>query len=312
MSYTRGSTLRGPAIITFGGQNIRTKGDIKVSVGIETLPIESSEYPQLDERMREIAIRLEFTPVGQVNADLLPVLFPALEMTPGDSLFGDTDAAAVITPLTGSEPLTLHCCAVTKMPDIIVSATKTTLGSMVITAILANGKEWNDVAARLTIAASGEVPAVGTLDPATIPTNAARIKWGEASPWNALSSREGVVVAFELQTDNDEVDEYGVVDMIHAGLTAAAKLTPMGCNVQQALAKVAVQGSGVSRGASMAARAMQLEIESAVAGGLKVTMPTAALKSVPLLYGRATPRFADFDFVSLPTTGTVATVEIVE
>lgn len=311
MAYTRGSTVRGPAIITLGDVNIRTKGDVKVNMAFDTFDIESSEYPRLDERISNIPITIEFEPVGQVDSDLLPVLFALLSMDIGESLFGESDTACVITPLTGLEPITFHCAAITKMPNIIVSATKTTLGAMTITAILANATDWTDAAARLTIAASGDVPDVGTLDPTTIPTNPARIKWGEDSPWSVLQSREGVTVSFDIQTANDETDEFGLVDMVLSGIVARASLSPMGCNAQQAIAKLALQGSGVRRGASLAGRAMQLEIESAYAGGLKVVMPYAALKTAPLLYGRTVPRFGEFEFVSLPSTGAVATVTLV-
>jgi hypothetical protein len=44
---------------------------------------------------------------------------------------------------------------------------------------------------------------------------------------------------------------------------------------------------------------------------LRVTIPQAALKSLPLVYGRTSPRFADIELVSLPTDGVVAEVEIV-
>ena len=181
---------------------------------------------------------------------------------------------------------------------------------MTITAILKNTTAWSDAAARLTVA-SVTAPTLSAIDPTTIPTNPAKIKWGSTAPWTTLQSREGVTISFDMQTDDDVTDEDGLVDMVLAGITAKATLSPMGCSAAQAITAFALQGTGVVRGASLAARAMQLEIESALVGGLKVVMPKATLKSLPLLYGRTSPRFGDMEFVSLPTSGTVAAVTIV-
>ena len=310
MSYPRGSTLRGPALIALGSTTIRTKGDVKVTLSLETFNIESSEYPVLDERLSGIPVTIDFEPVGEVSSDLVSAMFAPLSAVIGSSLFGTSDVACTITPLSGTDKITFHCAAITKMTDIIISATKTSLGSMTITAILKNTTAWSNAAARLTVA-TVTAPTVAAIDPADIPTNPAKIKWGATAPWTTLQSREGVTVSFDMQTDDDITDEDGLVDMVLSGITAKATLSPMGCSAAQAITAFALQGSGVVRGASLAARALQLEIESASVGGLKVVMPTATLKNLPLLYGRTSPRFGDFEFVSLPTTGTVATISIV-
>lgn len=311
MAYTRNSTIRGPAIVTVGSNHIRTKGDVKVSIGLDTFGIETAEYGKIDERLSNVPIRIEFEPVGLVSAGQIALFYAPLALTLGESLFGDSDVACTITPLTGLEPVTFHAAGILKMPDIFISATKTTFGPISIGAILKNSTDWTDAAARLTTAATGDVPVVGDFDLTMIPTYAARIKWGDVSPWSVLQSREGVAISFDMQTEPDSTDEDGIVDYILSGMSAKATFSPMGCNVQQMIAKLAVQGSGVMRGASLAGRAMQLEVESAVAGGLKVTIPKAALKSAPMLYGPKSPRFGDVELISLPSTGTVATVEIV-
>jgi hypothetical protein len=308
--YTRGSTLRGPAIITLGTTQIRAK-DIKVNMGFETFNVPSEISERADERITGVPVTIEFTPIGVITAGIITALWGNLSSAIGTELFGTSDTACIITPLTGLEQITFHCAAITKMPDIIISATKTSIGSMVITCILKNATEWTDAAARLTVAASVSAPS-SALDMTTIPTNAARIQWGEDSPWTTLQSREGVTVSFNMATDNDITDEFGLVGMALAGIDASAKFSPMGCNVTQALTKLALQGTGVARGTSLAGRAEELTVQSALAGGLEVVIPTAALKNMPLLYGRTSPRFSDFELVSLPTTGVVATVGLVE
>lgn len=309
-TYTRGSTVRGPCLVQLGSDIFRTKGDVRVNLGLETFALDSSETPNLDERLSGIPVTIEFEPVGIVTAGLVAAMYAPLEAVIGTSLFGTSDVACTITPLTGVDKITFHCAAITKMPDIIVSATKTTLGSMTITAILKNTTAWTDAAARLTVATVG-APTPGEIDPATIPTNPARISWGESAPWTTLQSREGVTVSFDMAIENDVTDEHGLVDMVLAGITARATFSPMGCSVAQAITALAIQGTGIVRGASLASRAQALVIESAVAGGLRCTIPQAALKTLPLVYGRTSPRFADIELVSLPTDGVVAEVEIV-
>ena len=310
-TYTRASTLRGPALVKLGNQIIRTKGDVRVNLALETFTIDASESPNLDERLLDIPVSIEFEPVGQITKPIVTAIYAPLEMVVGTSLFGVADTACLITPLNGKEQITFHCAAITKMPDVIISATKTTLGSMTITAILKNTTEWTNAAARLTVA-DVAAPVVEALDPTEIPTNPARISWGDGLPWTSLQSREVVTVSFDMKTENDTTDEHGLVDMVLAGIVARATFTPMGANVAQAISALAVQGEGVQRGASLAARAKELVVESASVGGLRVTIPQATLKTLPLLYGRTSPRFQGIELVSLPTDGVVAEVEIVE
>lgn len=309
-TYTRGSTVRGPALVQIGSTVIRTKGDVKVNLALETFAIDASETPNLDERLLDIPVTIEFEPVGQITAGIVAAIFAPLEAVVGSSLFGSSDVACTITPLSGTDKITFHCAAITKMPDVIISATKTTLGSMTITAILKNTTEWTNAAARLTVA-TVTAPEVAALDPTEIPTYPAKISWGEDAPWTTLKSREGVTVSFDMQTEKDTTDEHGLVDMVLAGIVARATFSPMGCSVAQAITALAVQGTGVVRGASLAARAKKLVVESASPGGLRVTIPHATLKSLPLLYGRTSPRFQEIELVSLPTDGVVAEVEIV-
>lgn len=310
-TFTRGSTLRGPAIVEFNNTIIRTKGDVKVNLALETFSLDSSETPNIDERISGIPCSIEFEPVGIINAGIVNTLFSPLTAIVGSSLFGTQDKPCTITPISGKEKITFHCCAITKMPDIFFSATKTALGPAGITAILKNSTEWSNAAARLTIA-DVAAPQLAAYDPTEIPTNAARIAWGTSAPWTTISSREGVVISFDMATEPEITDEHGLVDMVLAGIVARARFSPMGANVAQALAALAIQGEGVARGASLAARAKKLVVESASPGGLKATINKAASKTLPLIYGRSSPRFSEFELVSLPTDGTVATVEIVQ
>ena len=304
--------MKGPATITRNGIIYRTVGGIKVSLALETFVIESDEAPVLDERLKNIPIEIEFTPVGIVTAAVVSALFAPLAMPIGTSLFGAVDVPAVITPLTGKEPVTFHCTGFTSIPDIIWSTQKTALGPVKLTAILANGKEWNDLAARMTVGADVTAPTLAEIDPATIPTHPARVRYGEETPWDELGNRSGVVASFALAADPDEEDEMGIFDYIHAGVKVSVKLNPVGVNVAQLLAEVQLQGEGVSRGMSLAGRAKELAVESAYDGGLDLVVASAVLKPGQIIYGRGQERFGDVEFAALQTTGVPAVVSIHE
>ena len=74
MSITRGTVLRGPAVIQVGNSSpktIRTAGDIKVNMQLDTFDIPSSEYGNIDQRRNNVKIELTFQPVGTVDADTI-------------------------------------------------------------------------------------------------------------------------------------------------------------------------------------------------------------------------------------------------
>lgn len=309
MARTRGLTMKGPAIITRNGIVFRTV-KIDVSLAMETFAIEGDAAPVIDERLKNIPIEISFTPVGMVTAEIVAALFAPLSMAVGSSLFGAVDVPAVITPLTGKEPVTFYCTGFTSIPDVIWSTQKTTFGPVKLTAILANGKEWNDLAARMTVGTDVSAPTLAEIDPAVIPTHPARVRYGSASPWDELGNRSGVVASFALQADPDEEDEMGIFDYTHGGVKVSVKLNPVGVNVAQVLTEVQLQGEGVHRGMSLASRAKELAVESAYDGGLDLVIAKAVLKPGQIIYGRGQERFGDVDFSALQTTGVPAVVSI--
>ena len=97
-TYTRGSTVRGPCLVQLGSDIFRTKGDVRVNLGLETFALDSSETPNLDERLSGIPVTIEFEPVGIVTAGLVAAMYAPLEAVIGTSLFGTSDVACTITP----------------------------------------------------------------------------------------------------------------------------------------------------------------------------------------------------------------------
>ena len=68
------SIIGGPAIITYRGATLRSKGDIRMNMELERFAIETSLYGQVDERVREHPLKLSFVPDGEWSN--LGVLWP--------------------------------------------------------------------------------------------------------------------------------------------------------------------------------------------------------------------------------------------
>lgn len=306
MPIQRGSIIRGPAVVTFGGQTFRTKGDVQLTMGVDSFDVESSEYGPIDRRRNNITISLTFTPVGVVTAAIIPVLWPHLSKAVGASLFGSSDVPCTVAPVGGGLQLVLSAAAITKMPDIIVSATKTSIGQVEITGILANNSDWYGAAARYT-ASTIVAPTLAAIDTASIPTSPAYVDWDGV--FADLPTAEGVTVSFDLQTNNEETDEDGLVDITLGSVSASASFEPVGgVGVDEWLDALGLQGTGVLRGTSLGGHT--LNVFARDAGGLDVTIPNARLAELPLSYGRGSRRVGQLTFQGFRTSGAAATIEI--
>lgn len=306
MPIQRGSIIRGPAVVTFGGQTFRTKGDVQLRLGVDSFDVESSEYGPIDRRRNNITASLSFEPVGVVTAAVIPVLWPHLSKAAGTSLFGSSDVPCTVAPVGGGLQLVLSAAAITKMPDIIVSATKTSIGQVEITGILANNKEWSAAAARYT-ASTIVAPTLAAIDTASIPTSPAYVDWDGV--FADLPTAEGVTVSFDLQTNNEETDEDGLVDITLGSVSASASFEPIGFAVDDWLDALGLQGTGVLRGTSLGGH--ELYVHARDVGGLDVTIPNARLAELPLSYGRGSRRVGQLTFQGFRTSGAAATIEIV-
>ena len=306
MPIQRGSIIRGPAVVTFGGQTFRTKGDVQLNMGIDTFDVESSEFGPIDKRRNGITISLSFTPVGVVTAAIVPVLWPHLSKTLGTSLFGASDVPCTVAPVGGGVQLVLSAAAITKMPGIDICATKTSMGQVGITGILANNKEWSDAAARYA-ASTISAPTLAAIDTSTIPTSPARVTWEDV--FADLPTAEGVHVEFDLQTNNEETDEDGLVDITMGTVSATASFEPVGgVDLGDLLDAIALQGSGVLRGTSLSGH--DLTIAARDVGGLTVVIPDARLDNLPLNYGPSSRRIGSLSFQGFRTSGAAATITV--
>lgn len=319
MSISRHSAIvRGPAVVEFSGGSgasawtytFRTKGDVTFDHETQAFDVESSELGVMDQRASEIVATIKFTPVGTVDANGVSILWPHLAKLPGMSLFGSGDVTVKVRPVAGSESAndTIHLAnaAVTKMPDIFVSAVKTQVGEVEVRGILADEAAWEDET-HWWLDTDG-APTLATLNPANIPTTPGTISWGTG--FTDIKTEEGVTISFDMQTQDEVEDESGVYDITLTGLSAKATLTPVaGLSLEDFAERLHI-GDNLLRGGSIERH--NLVVTSRDAGGLAVTVYNAAMRQLPLAYGATSRRVGALTFEGLRGTGNaVAAVSIV-
>jgi hypothetical protein len=131
MSITRSTLKTGPAIVRYQGETIYFKSGLTITESKETFDVASDAFGPVDLRLKDIAVKISGTPVGEWEA--LTVLFPYLSSQIGTRIHGDTDKPLVIIALDGTRR-TYHNAAITKMPSLKLAATETLLGNVEWTA----------------------------------------------------------------------------------------------------------------------------------------------------------------------------------
>lgn len=298
MSYNRtNGTLRGAAVLELtGGIVLRSAGDIRTVIGMTTFDPPSSEQRRVDQRASAIDISLTFQPVGEVTAAQIAFLYAMLSKTRGQSILGATDVACAVKPKAGGEAITFTSVFVSRPPAVNISSTATSIGEVTLRGILPLNTDWSAAAARYSYAASAAAPTLSALNPATIPTSAARLAWGSEAPFTAIKTGEGVSVDFDVQTMDDTVDEDGLVDVWLDSITPRVRVTsPRGLTIKNLLDRMTVQGTGFGRGKSILGNAVDLVVQGADVGSLKVEVPGAILKSLPVQHGQLTRWIGDIE-----------------
>ncbi len=289
MSISRTTIIRGPAIITYDSVVMYTEDDIILTPGLTTFDVPTSMFGKADVRLDDIVTEVTFKPVG--NWGYRSVLYPHANPTIGSSLFGATDKDLTIQTLAG-QLLTWKAAAITKMPDLTLSANKTMFGSATFVCIGANNTAWTDDAKRAVVAANDFSDV--SFDPADILTQPYSLAWGAVSPWDAIETESGVVMTFELAAQPVTTDSEGTIDMTIEGVEVTAKLTPVGISEAQLLALLKIQGTGVTRGASL----LTLNSNDLVASGtgVHVTLYDSVPTEGPFRFGRTVLRTGEIAF----------------
>lgn len=289
MPTTRQSIIRGPGTVSFGGVKLFDADGIEASVESSTQEVPSSISGRLDTIKTDQIGRVSLTPVGNLSADILAVLFPSWMRTPeiGRSVFGSADAPLAISSKAGTK-VTFAAAALTKCPELRLSPVKTAFGPCEFTALLPNGKLPDDQSSKLYAVAQaayadGDAPRdgltgfhyTGTFGQLSIP-----------------DTRDGWTVAVALRLEPVATDSQGTIDYTLQGVDVTAKCTPLGLTEAQILAALpALRG----RGASLAGTD---DLVIASSGGLKATLRCATVVTGPLQWGATRLRAGEIGFTA--------------
>jgi len=313
----RTSLVRGPSLNTLSNGTTAVKfyakEDFNINVALETMDIMTSPHGKVDERIIGATAEATITPEGRWTTaflgDFSGAATPGVPAAPGiyagftniirgTSLLNWAASAADATFVaSGSdgEVHTLISAAITKLPDIFLSAKKTALGSMTVKGYRGKGMGFATASSLYTTGTGGSVTD-STFTVASIPTQPYVGVWGSVTGFTALDTVDGWTISFNLSTKEIEVDSQGKIDVVFDKPEVMAKCQPVGPTSANILAAIALQ-NGIVRGASLQARSHDLVITGAD-GATVVTVKDAALKTAGYQFGADKLRVGEVGFVA--------------
>jgi hypothetical protein len=270
-----------------------SKDDVTVNIRQDTFEVMTSAHGKVDERPTERIAEVSFTPSGEWTSTLIGVLFPYGSYTIGQSIFGSDKALVVQSTVTG-RTISFAAAALTKMPDVTISATQTALGSCTFTCIQQDASDWDD---------SGSMAAFATgtySDPGygTISTKSPAITW--ASPLSGVETQNGVRVSFNLSTDPIRTDSAGMVDMTFTKLDVSASFSPVGITEEDVVTAMQIQGGTARRGQSLSGLGNDLIV---LAAPVSITLKKAAIKNAGFAYAASRLNVGELQFVATKVSG---------
>ncbi|WP_256200620.1 hypothetical protein [Verrucomicrobium spinosum] len=133
--------------------------------------------------------------------------------------------------------------AVTKMPNIMLAATRTLFGDVQFTCLHAEASAWADANSLFTDSTEA-YPGDAAFNAAQIITQPYTCSWGEDAPWDSFQTQEGIAVEFNLQLNPETNDHKGLFDYTFQSLDVSAKFIPDGVTPAQVLALLKHQALG--------------------------------------------------------------------
>lgn len=289
---SRTAILRGPAIVQFNSVDFYSQGDIEVEIDEESFEIITSAYGKVDERIANRIAKVRFTPAGEWES--LATLFPYASTIVGASIFTGTDVPLAIQTLDGRK-ITFQAAALTKMPDLILSAVKTAFGQVEFTCIGKDNTAWSTASSFVAVT-SVSMPA-STFDPAAVKISPWTAAWGVTTPWDGFQSKDGFSVNWDLKFGRLDTDTDGLVDMMFESLAVMVKAqaivsvpTPGGITEQNVIDALIIQGAGAVRGKSYQALANNANLVLTATDGRTFTANKASMKGTGFKFGATTVR----------------------
>lgn len=289
MSLDRATILKSPGKLVHDTATIFSEGDITTEILTEHFPVETSAFGAADQRVKDRTIKIALTPKQWSD---LAKLFPYATTQIGDTIFGATDKAAVITPRNGA-PLTIANAMPTKLPSILLSGTKPILGAMEFTGLVANSSDPATVASFLAFGTPESAVALTTFDPTAIPNGLYSAVWNNISD---IRSETGFAIDFALGLEPETPDGEPTINFRVTSLEATCKFTPVSMTEANFLTLLSL-GKGIGATPTKS----NLVITGGAAGMPIVTIANCYVESANVGHGRSIARTGEVTMKSIRT-----------
>lgn len=299
----RTTIIRGPAQITYDGAVYYSQGDIRLNIGHETFPIVNSAFGTVQMRTQQRTATVSFTPVG----NLIPftgttdgqnsfTLWNYGTKKPGDRLLADTDKDLIIHTYGGTRAVkyTIYNVAITKIPDLALTAVRTLAGEVVFTGIGKKDVDPDTADSFVKVEAIAVDP-TDAFDPDQVITESYAAAWGSTAPWDAMETTAGWTISFDLSLQPVIHDATGIIDWTIGDVRASARAQVFGITEAQVFtATNKLIDMHVKRGSKMPD-----DNHLIITGdSLKATLFSAQVRMIPTQFGTGTLRFADLEFTA--------------
>lgn len=334
MAVSRSTLVAGPAKLVRGSGITFSKEGFDVRIDAETIPIIVDGYGTIDERLVDVMAKVSFTPEGRWNAATRAFLWPygalnaaVWEIKPtlnsGGTvwpafIFGTGTDVPTLIHDSNSHLHTIPASAITKMPSIFLSATRTMIGDAEITGVRSqasgsSGNDWSAASSIYLAATIGGTFTDTTFAPSTmIPVQPYTAAWGALDGFTAIETMDGWTIDFDMQIEWHKSDDQGTIAGFIHSISAMASCTPITATTwAQHVAQHLIQGSGAARGRSMNAGASGAGVADLTVTGADgttiVVIKNAALKRTGFKFGAKVLRQGEYGWVStMGFTGGVA------
>lgn len=300
MPAIRSQIIVGPARVVRGAGTVHVKEPFNVDLVKATTPIILDGYGKIDDRAEDIIATCSFIPDGRWNAATRAFLFPYINPTIGQEVFGASDTPTVIHD-SNAHTCTIQASAVTKMPSLLLSASATMIGQVTITGVRKSGVAWSSADSLVTYVASGGVFTDAAFLPAEIKVQNYSAVWAGVTGLTTIQTETGWTVDFETDISFIKTDEIGTVKGILNSVAAMAKCTPLalvGADVTNALdIQSATSARGKSHNASYAGANGDLTITGAD-GSTIITLNKCGIVTAGFKFGKAVVRDGELGFVA--------------
>jgi len=300
MSVPRSALVVGPARCVFtpaaGAATFFTNDSFEVNLVNKRFDVMPQGFTQSDQRDEDRTVEWSLTPDGRWNSAVIAALWPYLNAVPGASMPTNTDRPFVAHGADAAL-LTIPSAYVKKMPDIVLSAKRSLIGSVGFKGILASDTDPEDTDSYLTYAATGGTLVDTGFSLAAIKTQPYTAAWGAVAGFTSFVGEEGFTVSFDLKSKEISIDGLGTVVEVVQAVGVMVKCKPVGPTAAQILAALKFNGSGNTLGRSHAAGGAALTITGADAVNY-FTSPKMSLVEAGYRFGNDVLRNGEVGFVA--------------